>query len=239
MPIIMKLGLISFNLYAPFHYVSLCFNDVISGYGNITPKTTIGRMVTIVYAFIGIPLTMICLANLGHMLSISFKVLYRRLNCNTKKRNSSNSTSDSSAKCLVMNSQVVKPELDDTEVAMAMSENTCAKVREIRVPIYVCCLLVVAYILLGTLLFSLWESWDSLKAGYFCFITLSTIGFGDVVPGHSLDSWSSQAKRITCALYLLFGLTLISMCFSLMVDEVQEKARTFGRWIGLLQREKN
>lgn len=239
MPIIMKLGLISFNLYAHFHYVSFCFNGVISGYGNITPKTTIGRMVTIVYAFIGIPLTMICLANLGHILSISFKVLYRRLNCNTKKRNSSNSTSDSSAKCLVMNSQVVKPELDDTEVAMAMSENTCAKVREIRVPIYVCFLLVVAYILLGTLLFSLWESWDPLKAGYFCFITLSTIGFGDVVPGHSLDSWSSQAKRITCALYLLFGLTLISMCFSLMVDEVQEKARTFGRWIGLLQREEN
>jgi len=41
-------------------------------------------------------------------------------------------------------------------------------------------------------LFGLWEpEWDVLVGSYFCFVTLSTIGFGDVVPGTSLDAWSS------------------------------------------------
>lgn len=195
-----------------------------------------GRLVTILYAFIGIPLTMICLANVGHVLSISFKLLYRRLICSKKKKESNTASSDSSSKYLVTNQQVIKTETEDSEMVVITEDEG---VKETHVPVYVCLLLVIAYILLGTALFSLWESWDPLTAGYFCFITLSTIGFGDVVPGHSLESWASQAKRITCALYLLFGLTLISMCFSLLVDEVQDKARRFGRWIGLLKREGN
>ncbi|XP_062568037.1 TWiK family of potassium channels protein 7-like [Saccostrea cucullata] len=204
------------------------------GYGNITPKTTLGRFVTIVYAFIGIPLTMICLANVGHVLSISFKILYRRLVCKKRKKET-NTTSDASSKYLFANPQNVKTEDDENETQFVLSD--IETVSDTRVPVYVCFLLVIAYILLGTVLFSLWETWDPFTAGYFCFITLSTIGFGDVVPGHSLENWASPAKRVTCSLYLLFGLTLISMCFSLMVDHVREISRRFGQWIGLLQRE--
>lgn len=169
------------------------------------------------------------------MFGISFKALYRRLVCNKKKK--VNKTSDTSSKYLVANPQNIKIEDDENEAVVVMADSE--KVSDTRVPVYVCFLIVVAYILIGTVLFSVWESWDPITAGYFCFITLSTIGFGDVVPGHSLESWASQAKRVTCTLYLLFGLTLISMCFSLMVDEVREIAKRFGRWMGLLQSEAN
>jgi hypothetical protein len=171
------------------------------------------------------------------MLGISFKALYRRLVCNKRQKDKVIKTSDASSKYLVVNPQNVKIEDHENEAEVVMVDSE--KVSDIRVPVYVCFLIVIAYILLGTVLFSLWESWDPVTAGYFCFITLSTIGFGDVVPGHSLESWASQAKRVTCSLYLLFGLTLISMCFSLMVDEVREIAKRFGRWIGLLQSETN
>ena len=67
------------------------------------------------------------------------------------------------------------------------------------------------------------------------FITLSTIGFGDYVPGTSLHA-DSQGKMVLCALYLIVGLALLAMCFDLMQEEVRRKFRTLGIKIGLFER---
>uniref|UniRef100_A0A915LZ74 Uncharacterized protein n=1 Tax=Meloidogyne javanica TaxID=6303 RepID=A0A915LZ74_MELJA len=40
-----------------------------------------------------------------------------------------------------------------------------------------------------------------------------------------------------CALYLLFGMALIAMCFKLMQDDVVQKARWLGQKIGIIVRE--
>ncbi|XP_033329528.2 TWiK family of potassium channels protein 18 [Megalopta genalis] len=48
------------------------------GYGNICPKTKWGKVVTIVYAIIGMPLFLLYLTNIGDILAKSFKWTYAR-----------------------------------------------------------------------------------------------------------------------------------------------------------------
>lgn len=107
--------------------------------------------------------------------------------------------------------------------------------KTIRVPIYISLLTITSYIMLGALLFTLWEDdWNMFIGAYFCFITLTTIGFGDYVPGTSITSWDSQEKLVLTALWLIIGLALIAMCFDLMQEEVRNKCKTLGQKLGIL-----
>lgn len=53
----------------------------------------------------------------------------------------------------------------------------------VRVPVTLCLILVLAYICSGALLFHRLENWSILEGSYFCFTSLGTIGFGDLLPG--------------------------------------------------------
>ncbi len=52
---------------------------------------------------------------------------------------------------------------------------------ESRVPFGAVIIIIIGYIFLGAFMFSKFEGWTLLQSVYFCYITLSTIGFGDYV----------------------------------------------------------
>lgn len=101
----------------------------------------------------------------------------------------------------------------------------------ISVPVTVSLFIMVGYICSGGYLFSTYEGWDFLDGSYFCFISLSTIGFGDLVPGANAD-----LRFIFCAMYLMLGMALIAMCFNLMQEEVINKIRSTIRSIKYMLR---
>lgn len=43
------------------------------GYGHIAPKTPVGKIVTIFYAILGIPLTVLCWSNIGDAMANAFR----------------------------------------------------------------------------------------------------------------------------------------------------------------------
>nr|KAG5711620.1 hypothetical protein BaRGS_016802 [Batillaria attramentaria] len=170
----------------------------IHGYGDIVPRTYGGRTATMFYATFGIPLALLCLANLGYsMASLVRKILFR----------------------LFVEDHAVDDD-DDNQ----------------RVPMWICILCMYGYLCLGGWLFCRWEGWDYYEAFYFCFTTLSTIGFGDFVPGVGEEGGSASVqKQLVCLFYLLFGLALLAMNFELIRMSIVDICLCVAFCLGLVK----
>ncbi|GIY90750.1 uncharacterized protein CEXT_222271 [Caerostris extrusa] len=125
-------------------------------------------------------------------------------------------------------------ELSYAATSSINSEKDEDEVQESSVPIMLCLSIVVSYICGGAILFSYWEGWEYSDSCYFCFITLTTIGFGDMVPGTAVLSDDAHLALGLCSLYLLFGMALLAMSFNLVQEEVTKSVRSIGKRIGIL-----
>ncbi|KAI5695338.1 hypothetical protein M8J76_007109 [Diaphorina citri] len=319
------------------------------GYGNLAPKTPIGKIVTMVYALFGIPLMLLCISNLGSLLADTFQFTYSHSCCASRqksdykrsKKKSSPSHPHSEGRgvgegytaisvdglppapppppqamsvilergtpvsqltpearhiltecaqyqltqCRDLYAEDLMSQLsqhDDESVGRyhhsrtgsggPSSYSTPSKVpliyrpphqeakavsatqpppgeaaqsrkrKQRRVPISLVLTVLVGYICIGAGVFAAWEEWSFLDGAYFCFVTLSTIGFGDLVPGKSFqrtDTQDGQIQLVACCAYLLIGLVLIAMSFSLVQEEVLTKGRKLAVIVGLLTHESN
>ena len=154
---------------------------------------------TMIYAIFGIPLMLLCLANIGSTMADAFRFIYCNVCCSyctmvKKRRNlralksvelSHNTTSSlSSSPTLTSNSL---PPVSSNNIANQPSTNVVEFVdnsnvdyRRTTIPISVTLSLLSSYLFLGAILFSEWENWSFLDGAYFCFVTLATIGLGEI-----------------------------------------------------------
>lgn len=89
------------------------------------------------------------------------------------------------------------------------------------VPISICVMILICYITLGAVLFHRIQNWNVLESLYFCFTSLGTIGFGDISPKGNMAQYTASA-------YILIGMAVVAMCFSLIQTELVMWLRKIG-----------
>lgn len=207
------------TMWSSMFFVFTVFTSI--GYGNITPVTSLGRVVCMIYAGIGIPLALLLLAELGKRFTVVLKFLWafvrryyytgycRRMrdkNPFQKKYKLNGDHAEEEVKCDEEKSASGDRSRSGSRVVYGYEVDD-----EFNVPIAVAIIILFVYILLGALMYSLWESWGFIEAIYFVFISISTIGFGDVLPAH-------QHFFVVSSVYMYIGLSLVSMCINVAIE---------------------
>uniref|UniRef100_A0A1I8EG89 Potassium channel domain-containing protein n=1 Tax=Wuchereria bancrofti TaxID=6293 RepID=A0A1I8EG89_WUCBA len=216
------------------------------GYGNTSAKTYFGKTLTILFAIIGIPIMLLFLTNIGDIMAKIFRFFYARsirlkyrlilwhkrrkateLRCTNSlvSRMTRDVNTDLSGDSFRLSSNVqdlltARAQIEQLEV----KESVEAQLQRISVPLSLVFFTMFAYLVAGSVLFCLWEGWTFLDSFYFCYISLTTIGFGDKFPGASVgNDKDAQKKLVITSIYLLFGMALLAMCFNLAQEEVVNK----------------
>ncbi|CAG9534005.1 unnamed protein product [Cercopithifilaria johnstoni] len=175
------------------------------GYGNVVPITSYGRIACIIFTLFGVPLAIITIGDLGKFLSECVVWL------NTKMKKCC-----PSLKC---NAELKSKKSNKT---MKELSNWDDELDGIEVPLVFAFFIPLFYIAFGGYLFASLEPWSYMDAFYFCFVSITTIGFGDLVP-------ESEKYALLMLIYLGLGLVLTTMCSDLVGIQYKRKFHYFGR----------
>eukprot|EP00117_Sycon_ciliatum_P041479 scpid61785/ scgid3329/ Potassium channel subfamily K member 10; Outward rectifying potassium channel protein TREK-2; TREK-2 K(+) channel subunit len=94
-------------------------------------------------------------------------------------------------------------------------------------PLFVACFGVVIFMLIPAVIFDVVEDWTYGQSLYCAFITLSTIGFGDFVPGQESDTNRSLYK-ILLMIWIFVGLAFLTLLLEI-VNELMTKTAEMTR----------
>jgi hypothetical protein len=150
-----------------------------------------GQLCSICYATIGIPIFLLCVANISGVLGELFRLIYSKIICApcvfVKKRHArarkarleeesgiSTDRTRPSEWTLNDNNKIATGKRSSNELAAndEIDEEEQLRNQRTAVPLTVTMIIIAAYIWLGSVLFHNFEGWTMIQSGYFCFITL-------------------------------------------------------------------
>ncbi|XP_068909959.1 potassium channel subfamily K member 1-like isoform X2 [Tenebrio molitor] len=182
------------------------------GYGHVTPLSRSGKIFCMLYAMVGIPLTLVLLSALVERLLVPTIWLLQWLNSRL--------------------GHLYQP----------------FNIRLLHLFIIVLILIGLFLLVPAAIFASIEPDWDYLDSLYYCFISLTTIGLGDYIPGDSANQPYRPLYKIVTTGYLFLGITFMMLTLSVFYDIPQlnlgllftsnddnnmEKVRLAGAGLGL------
>uniref|UniRef100_A0A8C4Z4N4 Potassium channel, subfamily K, member 17 n=1 Tax=Gadus morhua TaxID=8049 RepID=A0A8C4Z4N4_GADMO len=160
------------------------------GYGNISPKTTVGQIFCVFFALFGIPLNIVVLNRVGkYMLTIERNI------------------------CDFLQGKTTHPRCSRFLVHLVS---------------YLCG--VVLFFVVPMVVFKGHEGWSYSQAIYYCFITLSTIGFGDYVADSNPEQAYPEWYSFIMASWIFFGLAWLALVINHTIDILERLHGFLNGW---------
>ncbi|VDM74268.1 unnamed protein product [Strongylus vulgaris] len=205
------------NFWGAVWYCMTVYTTI--GYGNIVPVTAAGRVLTIIYAFIGIPIAVLTLFALGAIFARICKVMWKYM------LKSTNVVSKDLEKKVRFRG--IRPPTSRAPVNAAVGFDEGQKVAQsssslddedlLSFPISFLIFLTILWVFICAWIFTLFEDWSYGTSLYFTLISFTTIGFGDVLP-------SEYDFIVLVGFLLLIGLSLVSTVLTLIQQQIEALA---------------
>ncbi|XP_050091926.1 TWiK family of potassium channels protein 18 isoform X1 [Anopheles aquasalis] len=206
------------------------------GFSGISPRTQWGRVAALIYALFGIPIILLYLSAIGESLSNGMRFIFRRLKPFRTSQEVGNSGQSIGNVNVTVSGKNSSSEVQKRSQLYHQTWNHSAtihdphtyalnthglrksKINHFRhpqsvVPISICVMILICYVTFGAVLFHKIQPWGVLESLYFCFTSLGTIGFGDLMPKGNLAQYTASA-------YIIIGMAVVAMCFSLIQTEL-------------------
>ncbi|NP_001350986.1 Potassium channel domain-containing protein [Caenorhabditis elegans] len=187
------------------------------GYGNIVPVTPLGRLACVLFALFGAPIAIITIGDLGKFLSECTIWLYKHMRKGSARLDSAWKRFRGLEDSISDDLESASKNQDSSILDMDMDE-----IDKSEVPVLMVFTIILLYIAFGGILFSILEDWSYMDAFYYSFISLTTIGFGDIVP-------ENHDYIAIMLIYLGVGLSVTTMCIDLAGIQYIQKIHYFGR----------
>lgn len=195
------------------------------GYGHFAPVTMPGRLFCILFAIIGIPFTLSVIADMGQIIATLMTTIWDKykqrllpyLNKlkparNKEKKKLIVEDEEKSEGC----EEVEEQEDEDTEnIDVGFMDN----IKTAGGALLLLCL----FLSCGAYFISIYENISFFNAFYFCFITMTTIGFGDIVPDFVGGDKSGYMLVVT--IYILVGMTVFTTIIEIVRRQYAESWR--------------
>uniref|UniRef100_A0A914UNA6 Potassium channel domain-containing protein n=1 Tax=Plectus sambesii TaxID=2011161 RepID=A0A914UNA6_9BILA len=185
------------TVWGGLYYAGTIYTSI--GYGDISAKTTGGRIATVIYAIFGIPLVITILNDWGSLLFILMQKMWNRylISCFDWM------ASIMPIACRQRCRSILPSRMEESFSGKHHHDDGHT------LPLKFVVFLLIFWVMLCAAIFCIFQpNWNYATSLYFFFISLTTIGLGDIVPDHKV--------AVLSFLLILIGLSVVSMSISVI-----------------------